>query len=195
MTPSPNLSYARIFLAAAVVAAALTLAACGSGGNGAGNPDSNLSAEQASEPLPAGAPPQLVAIRDEANQLLDGGTDAFEARLEELRGTPVVVNKWASWCGPCRLEFPYFQSQAQKRGGEIAFLGVDANIVRLVLAVFTVFGGAGVALYVIAWLLIPDEGAATSIAEDLFKKAQDNPNVQDAVQRTKDAVNKNRTHA
>ncbi|MER6811108.1 PspC domain-containing protein [Actinomadura nitritigenes] len=79
--------------------------------------------------------------------------------------------------------------------GAAEFLGVDANIVRLVLAVFTIFGGAGVALYVIAWLLIPEEGAATSIAEDLFKKAQDNPNVQDAVQRTKDAVNKNRTHA
>jgi cytochrome c biogenesis protein CcmG/thiol:disulfide interchange protein DsbE len=38
-----------------------------------------------------------------------------------------VVNKWASWCGPCRYEFPWFQSLAQRRGGEIAFLGVNSN--------------------------------------------------------------------
>ena len=38
-----------------------------------------------------------------------------------------MVNKWASWCGPCRFEFPCFQSLAEKRGGEIAFLGVDSN--------------------------------------------------------------------
>jgi cytochrome c biogenesis protein CcmG/thiol:disulfide interchange protein DsbE len=113
--------------------AALLLAACaaaligaGCGGSGAGNPDSRLSAEQAKAPI-EGAPQQLAAIRGQASELLGGGTDAFEQRLEQLRGFPVVVNKWASWCGPCRLEFPWFQSLAEKRGGQIAFLGVDAN--------------------------------------------------------------------
>jgi cytochrome c biogenesis protein CcmG, thiol:disulfide interchange protein DsbE len=105
---------------------ALVLVACGGSDDGAGNPESELSAEEATAPL-TGAPPPLVAIRDEANELLDGGADAFDRRLEELRGTPVVVNKWASWCGPCRLEFPFFQSQAAERGAEIAFLGVDSN--------------------------------------------------------------------
>lgn len=58
---------------------------------------------------------------------LPGGRDAFEAKLEKARGTPVVVNKWASWCGPCRLEFPFFRSQAEKRKGDVVFIGVNSN--------------------------------------------------------------------
>jgi thiol-disulfide isomerase/thioredoxin len=112
-------------ISTAAVLAALALVACG-GGEGAGNPDSELTLEEATAPL-EDAPSQLTAIRDEANELLDGGNDAFRERLAELEGTPVVVNKWASWCGPCRLEFPYFQAQAEERGSEIAFLGIVSN--------------------------------------------------------------------
>jgi cytochrome c biogenesis protein CcmG/thiol:disulfide interchange protein DsbE len=110
-------------LIAAALLAAVAIAGCGSNN---GNPDSRLSADQAKEPI-SGAPPQLASIRSQANQLLEGGKDAFDARLDQLRGTPVVVNKWASWCGPCRFEFPWFQSLAQRRGGQIAFLGVNSN--------------------------------------------------------------------
>jgi cytochrome c biogenesis protein CcmG, thiol:disulfide interchange protein DsbE len=106
---------------ALVAVAAIALAACG--GDDAGNPDSSLTPEEAQAPL-EGAPPNLAEIRHQANELLDGGNDAFTERLAELEGTPVVVNKWASWCGPCRLEFPYFQAQADERGAEIAFLGI-----------------------------------------------------------------------
>jgi cytochrome c biogenesis protein CcmG, thiol:disulfide interchange protein DsbE len=58
---------------------------------------------------------------------LPGGTDAFQKKLEKERGTPVVVNKWASWCGPCRLEFPFLRDQAEKRKGRVAFIGVNSN--------------------------------------------------------------------
>jgi thiol-disulfide isomerase/thioredoxin len=113
-------------MAFVLTAALAAIAIAGCGGSNNGNPDSRLTLEQAKEPI-SGAPPQLASIRSQANQLLDGGTDAFDARLEQLRGTPVVVNKWASWCGPCRFEFPWFQSLAEKRGGQIAFLGVNSN--------------------------------------------------------------------
>ena len=75
----------------------------------------------------AGAPAPLAKLHDQGARLLPGGVGAFRARLRGLRGYPVVVNKWASWCGPCRAEFPHFRNQALRRGKRIAFLGVDTN--------------------------------------------------------------------
>ena len=83
-----------------------------------------------------GAPPPLAALHAQSNQLLDGGRPAFEARLRQLRGHPVVVNKWASWCGPCRAELPILQELATERGREIAFVGVDARDARPAAAAF-----------------------------------------------------------
>jgi thiol-disulfide isomerase/thioredoxin len=57
---------------------------------------------------------------------IQGGRDAFEAYVAKQE-KPVVVNKWASWCGPCRFEFPFFESQAKKRKGEVAFVGVNSD--------------------------------------------------------------------
>lgn len=56
--------------------------------------------------------------------------------------------------------------------GAGAYLGIDPNIVRIGLAVLTVFGGTGIAAYVIGWLLIPEEGHRDSIAQDLFNKTR-----------------------
>ncbi|MHB8659576.1 MAG: TlpA family protein disulfide reductase [Solirubrobacteraceae bacterium] len=67
----------------------------------------------------------MTALHAQRNQLLSGGVGAFKARLSELRGTPVVVNVWASWCGPCRAEFPLFQVLSTRLARRIAFVGVD----------------------------------------------------------------------
>jgi phage shock protein PspC (stress-responsive transcriptional regulator) len=47
------------------------------------------------------------------------------------------------------------------------YLDVDVTIVRIVIAVLVVCGGAGVALYIAGWLLMPDEGSDRSIANRL----------------------------
>ena len=73
----------------------------------------------------AGAPAPLAGLHEQSNTILDGGVKAFEARIDALAGHPAVVNKWASWCRPCRAEFPIFQQVATKRGREIAFLGIN----------------------------------------------------------------------
>jgi cytochrome c biogenesis protein CcmG, thiol:disulfide interchange protein DsbE len=96
-------------------------------GCGAAQPKSAAPSTGAAAKALAGAPPALARLHAQANRLLEGGPSAFKARLRELRGHPVVVNKWGSWCAPCRGEFPFFQRQSIERGRKIAFVGVDGN--------------------------------------------------------------------
>ena len=56
--------------------------------------------------------------------------------------------------------------------GIARYFDVDANIIRIVFAVLTVMGGAGVPLYLAGWLLIPEEGAEQSIASSFIESLQ-----------------------
>ncbi len=48
-----------------------------------------------------------------------------EVHLSDYLGKPVVVNFWASWCGPCRMEMPEFQEKHLELGGEVQFLMIN----------------------------------------------------------------------
>ena len=78
----------------------------------------------------SGAPAPLASLYARGGGIVEGDRRAFEDTLRSLRGHPVVINKWASWCGPCRAEFPILQDVASERGREIAFLGLNSRDVR-----------------------------------------------------------------
>lgn len=60
------------------------------------------------------------------------------------------------------------------------YIGVDPNILRLGLAVASFFGGLGIGVYAVAWLLLPEQNKNTSIAQDLLDKNKDGRVWQDA---------------
>jgi cytochrome c biogenesis protein CcmG, thiol:disulfide interchange protein DsbE len=51
--------------------------------------------------------------------------ERFDDLLNELHGTPVVVNVWGSWCGPCKEEAADLVRAHQRYGDRVQFLGVD----------------------------------------------------------------------
>lgn len=108
MVSAPGL---RVTLAAAVLAVAALGGCVGEGGEGrfSGPP-------QVGDPIPDFAAPSLAT----------GDT----VSLASLRGRPVVVNLWATWCAPCRHETPYLQSVYERyrdRGLQMVGVTVDGR--------------------------------------------------------------------
>jgi cytochrome c biogenesis protein CcmG, thiol:disulfide interchange protein DsbE len=114
-----------LYILAAVALVAVVIIGLGQAG-GDEAPETAAQAfdlEQASQEL-AGAPAPLADLYEQPNTILDSG---FDKQVAALEGHPIVINKWASWCRPCRAEFPIFQKVATERGKEVAFLGVNAG--------------------------------------------------------------------
>lgn len=93
----------RVFRAS--IAVALILCGC----------DRSSSVDRATPSLP---------LPSTADELPTADADAFRGLLADLKGTPVVVNLWASWCEPCTREMPML-TRAAADHPDVQFLGVD----------------------------------------------------------------------
>lgn len=104
-----------------LAACGVVLAACsGCGGQSGTQPPDYAEALR-------GAPPPLARVYGEGDRLLRSGEAGLGRRLKELRGYPVVVNLWASWCGGCIEEMRLFQAVSARFGTRVAFVGVNSD--------------------------------------------------------------------
>lgn len=74
----------------------------------------------------AGSPPALARLHAQANRVV-GDQAALVSRIHALRGYPIVINVWGSWCAPCVAEFGLFGAASAHYGRRIAFLGADVG--------------------------------------------------------------------
>lgn len=61
----------------------------------------------------------------EAPDFIVEDMDGNQVKLSDMRGKPVVLNFWASWCGPCKSEMPHFDKLYQENKDTFAFMMVD----------------------------------------------------------------------
>jgi cytochrome c biogenesis protein CcmG/thiol:disulfide interchange protein DsbE len=113
MAPPHSRTLQSSFLLVALLATAAT---CGGSSD---PPDAAHAGPPAQNAVTAPLLPTHVA------ELPTFDVQTYQELLTQLRGTPVVVNVWAAWCGPCQAEAPLLHAASQTYGDRIQFLGVD----------------------------------------------------------------------
>jgi cytochrome c biogenesis protein CcmG/thiol:disulfide interchange protein DsbE len=134
-------------IAIVLTAAVISLSACSSSET-AGELVSQPSANPSSSETQQGAlvrDPELLALMQEVNldpcptaalnpdaaipglpdQVFDCLGDTSAVSLAQVRGTPMVVNVWASWCPPCIEELPLLEKVSRELDGEVDFIGIN----------------------------------------------------------------------
>jgi thiol-disulfide isomerase/thioredoxin len=77
------------------------------------------------DPCPTAALNPDAAIPGLPDQVFDCLGDTSAVSLAQVRGTPMVVNVWASWCPPCIEELPLLEKVSRELEGEVDFIGIN----------------------------------------------------------------------
>ena len=80
---------------------------------------------KSSESLDDFVPNTGLAVGELAPEFELRSLDGEEINLVGMRGHPVLVNFWATWCGPCRLEMPAFQERFEQYHGDLQILAIN----------------------------------------------------------------------
>lgn len=125
-SPAQGRRGAPAAVASLVVASTLFVAACSASGAGTGAPGTTSAAGDGSGAAP---PAASLAVAPTVGSLAPGisltDLDGKPVTLADHRGKPVVLNYWASWCGPCRDEFPELKAALEAHAADgLVVLGV-----------------------------------------------------------------------
>lgn len=77
-------------------------------------------------PAAAKGHPRCAACHKDLPWIVDAG-DADFAQIAEQAGQPVIVDMWATWCGPCRMVSPVLEQLATERAGQVKLVKVDVD--------------------------------------------------------------------
>jgi thioredoxin 2 len=77
-------------------------------------------------PVSAGSVPKCGNCHEPLPWIADAGDDDF-AEVAERAPVPVLVDLWATWCGPCRMVSPALERLATERAGELKLVKVDVD--------------------------------------------------------------------
>jgi len=125
-------------MTALLMVATVTLAACGSSSRGLGSNEADADRDPASDPpvevRGVDSCETLAAMATAGSPIVaDDGLDPLSLAclqpgpavdLSQMRGKFVVINLWATWCGPCREEMPILQEASERFGDDVQFVGV-----------------------------------------------------------------------
>ncbi len=78
-------------------------------------------------PTPAVNATRSALLPTTTDEIPDMDLETYGALRLQLKGTPTVINMWASWCGPCKAEAPDLAAAAHRYGDRVQFLGVDVE--------------------------------------------------------------------
>lgn len=124
-------------LLSVVTALVIVAAACGGGGDSTDDPPGTTSAAPTTTAPSTSAPGSTEPLAgpvlrgDPAPDLPFEYFDSGETgTLADFRGTPAVVNFWASWCPACIAEMPDFEAVSARLGDAVTFVGIDIQDVR-----------------------------------------------------------------